>query len=157
MPADAMTLLLNGFIHARNFFRSFLADEADAIRNGLERGRARRVAAAERTRCLEDQQRLQESFDPSRVPEAIRALGTWASRYGIGDDYCRPLLIKRLSIKQRAKLLREVDEHADAIRAWLDSFGQGQMPPEAAAVMYLTIGVDEIRESRDKRGGPYQS
>jgi hypothetical protein len=146
MPADAMTLLLNGFIHARNFFRSDLADQAEAIRNRRERGRARRLAAAELKHCTEEQRALQKRFDPTRVPESIRALATWASRYGVGDDYCRPLLLKRLSKKQRAKLTREVDDHAEAIQSWLDSFGQELMPTEAAAFMYLTIGVEEIRD-----------
>jgi hypothetical protein len=146
MPADAMTLLLNGFIHARNFFRSALGDEAEAIRNRLERGRARRLSAAELKQCTEQQRQLEKSFDPSRVPESIRALAAWASRYGVGDDYCRPLLLKRLSTKQRAKLIREVEENADAIHAWLDSFGQGQMTTEAAAFMYLTLGMEELRE-----------
>src|SRR5688572_29133751 len=39
-PSDAATLLRNGFIRARNFFRSRLADEAERIRNRREPGRA---------------------------------------------------------------------------------------------------------------------
>jgi hypothetical protein len=81
-----------------------------------------------------------------RVPESVRALATWASRYGVGDDYCRPFLLKRLSKKQRMTLTRSVDENAQAIQAWLDSFGGAPMPAEAAAFLYLTIGMEEIRE-----------
>jgi tetratricopeptide (TPR) repeat protein len=146
MLPDASTLLINGFIRARNFFRSSLADKAERIQNALEPGRARRLAAADRKRCVEDQRELQGNFDASRVPETIRTLAPWASRYGVGDDHCRPFLLKRLSKKQRAKLTCEVDENAAAIHVWLDSFGEGQMPVEAAAFMYLTIGVEEIRE-----------
>ena len=146
MPRNAGSLLLNGFIRARNFFRSSLADEAERILNALEPGRAREVAAAERKRCTENQRRLGRSFDALRVPESVRALATWASRYGVGDDYCRPFLLKRLSKKQRMALTREVDENAQAIQTWLDSFGGAPMPPEAAAFLYLTIGVEEIRE-----------
>jgi len=146
MPTDANSLLLNGFIRAQNFFRSSLEDEAERILNTLEPGRARRDAAAERKRCAEHQQQLARTFDASRVPESLRALATWARRYGVGDDYCRPFLLRRLSNKQRTALTHEIDGHARAIQAWLDSFGDASMPPEAAAFMYLALGVEEIRE-----------
>jgi len=145
-PTDAGTLLLNGFIDARNFFRSSLADEAERILNALEPGRARRNAAAERKRCAEHQQQIARTFDASRVPESIRALATWASRYGVGDDDCRPFLLRRLSKKQRSALIQEIDRNAHAIHAWLDNFGEASIPPEAAAFMYLALGVEEIRE-----------
>jgi len=146
MPADADNLLHNGFIRARNFFKSSLMDEAERIRNRLEPGRARRESIAERKRCAEDQQELEKAFDVSRVPAALRALAAWASRYGVGDDACRPLLLGKLSRARRAKLIRDVDEHAGAIQAWLDSFGQRPMSTEAAAFMYLAQGVEEIRD-----------
>jgi tetratricopeptide (TPR) repeat protein len=145
-PADAYTLLANGFIHAGNFFRSALGDEAERVRNALERGRKRRVAAEELASCREAQRELERSFDVSRVPEPIRPLATWASRYGVGDDHCRPLLLKRLSKKQRAELIRRVDAHAETIGAWLNSFAQGLMPAEAGAFLYLMEGVEEVRE-----------
>lgn len=145
MPSDAGALL-GGFIHARNFFKSSLAEESERTLNALQPGRARREATAERRRCIEDQRELERSFDASRVPESVRALAAWASRYGVGDDVCRPYLLGRLGKKQRAALIREVDERAQPIQAWLDSFGGGLMPTEAAAFMYLAIGVEEIRE-----------
>jgi hypothetical protein len=80
-----------------------------------------------------------------RVPEPLRAVAVWASRYGVGDDHCRPLLLARLRRAERLQLIREVGEQADAIHAWLDSFGDGPMPTEAAAFMYLALGVEEIR------------
>ena len=146
MPTDANSLLLNGFIHARNFFRSSLEDEAERTLNALEPSRARSEAAAERKRCAEDQQQLARTFDASRVPESLRALATWARRYGIGDDYCRRFLLRRLSNKQRTALTHEIDGHARAIQAWLDSFAGALMPPEAEAFMHLALGVEEIRE-----------
>ena len=144
-PADARSLVMNGFIHARNFMRSAISDQAERIRNKQEPGRARRQAAAELKACREDQKALARSFDASRVPEAIRALAPWASRYGIGDDVCRPFLLMRLPKAQRAKLIRAVDAHADEINAWLDGFPSGEMTEEAAALLYLTEGVEEIR------------
>lgn len=139
------TALFQGFIHAPNFLRSSLDDEAERILNKLEPGRAQSQAAAERKRCIEDQKELERSFDASRVPESVRALAAWAARYGIGDDVCRPYLLRRLSKKQRAALIRDVERHAQAIQAWLDSFGSEAMPREAAAYMYLMLGAEEIR------------
>lgn len=143
---DAATLLMNGFIHARNFLTSRLRDEAERIQNRLQPGRAQREADAEHERCLQDQRELESSFDAARVPEPFRALSSWASRYGVGDDYCRPHLLKRLTKKQRAQLVRAVDRHATAVQAWLDTFPEGKMPAEAAALMYLALGAEEIRD-----------
>jgi tetratricopeptide (TPR) repeat protein len=144
MPTDARTLLINGFSGPR--FKSLLADKAERILNTLAPGRARMEAAAERARCSEDQRQLERTFDSSRVPESVRALAHWAGRYGVGDDDCRTFLLRRLSKKQRAALTHEIDENADSIHAWLDSFGDALMPLEAAAFMYLALGVEEIRE-----------
>lgn len=143
IKADAASLL-SGFMRARNFLKSRLASEAERILNRLQPGRVQREAAAQHDRCVEDQRALESSFDAERVPEAFRALSSWASRYGVGDDYCRPYLLKRLSRKQRADLVRAVDRHATAIHAWLDTFPEGRMPAEAAAFMCLALGVEEI-------------
>ena len=58
---------------------------------------------------------------------------------------CRPFLLRRLSQKQRTALTHEIDRHARSIQAWLDSFGDASMPPEAA-FMNLALGVEETRE-----------
>jgi hypothetical protein len=144
-PAEAKTLVLNGFHHARNFFRSSLGDEAERILNTLDPERARRQAAAERKRCAQHQQELARRFEVSRVPEPLRAMGPLASRHGVGDDFCRPFLLRSLPKQERIKLIREVDAKALASPAWLDSVVGQPMTDEAAAFMYLTLGVDEIR------------
>jgi hypothetical protein len=146
-PADAASLLLNGFIRARNFFRSRLADEAERIRNRREPGRARRLAEAEREQCAEFQRELERSFDASRVPDELRPLAAWAVRYGVGDDYCRPYLMKRLTRRQKDELIRAMDGKAAAVQRWLDSFAPEKLTDEAAAFMYLAEGVEEIRGS----------
>lgn len=145
IKGDAAALLMNGFIYARNFLRSRLGDEARRIQNRLQPGRARREADAQHQRCLEDQRELERSFDASRVPASLRSLSSLASRYGIGDDYCRPYLLQRLQKKQRAQLVRAVDRVATPLNAWLGTFPEGKMPVEAAALMYLALGAEEIR------------
>lgn len=145
-PVDARTLLQNGFIAARQFFRSTLADEAEKVLNILDRGRKRRLAGDQLEGCTKAQRELARSFNASRLPEPLRPLAVWASRYGVGDDVCRPLLLKRLPKQQREELIREVDKHAAAIGTWLDGFPAGQASPEAGAFLFLMEGVEEIRE-----------
>jgi tetratricopeptide (TPR) repeat protein len=143
--ADASMLVMNGFIHARNFMRSAIANEAERIRDARAPGRAQRRAEAQRKACREDQKALARRFDAARVPAEIRVLAPWASRYGVGDDVCRPFLLRSLTRAQRAKLIRAVDAHAGEIHAWLDGFPRGKMTTEAAAFLYLAEGVEEIR------------
>ena len=145
-PTDARTLLQNGFIHARNFFRSTLADEAEKVLNALETGRKRKVADEQLERCVQAQRELARAFDASKVPPELRPLAAWAVRHGVGDDVCRPMLLRRLSKEQREELIRDVDQHVAAITKWLDSFPVGEVPPEAGAFLYLLEGVEEIRE-----------
>ena len=145
-PADAVTLLTNGFISARNYFWSEMMDEAESIRNSLERGRKRRVAREELDTCRTHQRELKERFDPSKVPASIKSLAAAASRYGIGDDPCRALIMKKIPRKTRERLIEQADRLAEETDKWLDSFGSGdKMTTEAAAFMYLLEGIEEIR------------
>jgi tetratricopeptide (TPR) repeat protein len=145
-PADARTLVGNGFLRPSNYFNSWLGREAARIRNRREPGRAGRHAQAERQDCWGFQRKLEERFEVSRVPRELHELAVWASRYGVGDDYCRPYLLKRLTKKQKQTLIRAVDAHADAIDRWLNAFAPGEMSDEAAAFMYLAEGAEEIRD-----------
>jgi tetratricopeptide (TPR) repeat protein len=144
-PADARTILANGFIRARNFSWSAMMDEAERIRNSLDRGRKQRLAREELGECMEHQRELKRAFDASRVPPALRSLASAASRFGVGDDVCRPILMKRIQKKQRERLIRDSDKLARKVDEWLNTFPEGQMSTEAAAFMYLLNGIDEIR------------
>ena len=146
--SDARTLLSNGFIRARNYFWSSLADEAERIRNSLSRGRKQRLARNEAADCLAWSRALRREFNRSLVPAPLRPLAAAAARYGIGDDVCRPLLLKRMPKSSRSKLIAAADRLAAEVDAWLDTFPVGRMSVEAAAVMYLMNGVDEIRPRR---------
>jgi tetratricopeptide (TPR) repeat protein len=144
-PVDARTLLVNGFIAARSFFKSSLRDEAERILNTLDRDRKRRVAADDLEGCTKAQRELARSFDASKLPGPLRPLAAWALRYGVGDDVCRPLLLNLMPRKQQVELIHDVDEHAEEINAWLNSFPAGEMSSEASAFLFLLEGVEEIR------------
>jgi len=47
---------------------------------------------------------------------------------------------------QRAALRGAVAPHQTRITQWLDSFGQGLMPQEAATFMYMQLAIEEMVE-----------
>ncbi len=144
MPTDSRALLLNGFIRPRNFVRSRLEDAIERLGRRRDPAAWKRRQAAERRECRAMQAELQRLFDVDRVPEPLRSLAPWALRLGVGDDHCRGWLVGRLKAAEREELRRRAEDHAGAIQRWLDSFPAGSMPEEAAAFMYLMLGVEEM-------------
>jgi len=142
MPVNADNLL-QAFIRPRNFFASDLWTAAERIRRKLQPAAHDKAVKAERDDCLRRQRELRESFDSARVPVPLRSLSAAASRYGIGDDGCRPLLMKRMTRPTRLKLIREARKLARPVQEWLDGFEPGHMSDEAAAFMYLLEGLEE--------------
>ena len=146
LPANAENLL-QAFIRPRNFFVSDLWRDAEKLRRKILPAAHREAVKAGREDCLRRQRELRASFDASRVPVMLRGLAPAAARYGVGDDVCRPLLMKRMSRQTRVRLVRRVQALAEPIAQWLDSYATGRMSDEAVAFMYLLEGIDEI-ESR---------
>jgi tetratricopeptide (TPR) repeat protein len=139
-------LLLQAFIRPDNFLRSELSDEAERIRNSQVKGRRQKVAKRERDDCAQRQKQLKKEFKATRVPKELRSLAAAASKYGIGDDVCRPLIMKKVPKATRARLIKAVDKLSAKVQSWLDSFGGGdKMSVEAAAYMYLYEAIEEIR------------
>jgi tetratricopeptide (TPR) repeat protein len=143
--AGAADLLFSGFIRARNYLWSELADEAERIRNTLERGRRKRLHDAEERQCREHQADLIAAFRLARVPRKLRRLARAASRYGVGDDFCRPRLMQEIPKRELRRLIRDADKLAGAVDEWLNGFPEGKMSVEAAAFLYLMSGIEEAR------------
>ena len=144
MPVDSHTLLLNGFLRARNFLRSRLEDAIERLHARRDPEKWARQAEAERQECSEMQEELRKSIDPDRVPAPVRDVTHWAIRLGVGDDVCRSRLAEHLTPGERSALLTVIREHAPSIHSWLDAFGDKPMTPEAAAFMYLLLSVEEM-------------
>jgi predicted Zn-dependent protease len=139
-------LLMQAFIRAGNFLASEIADEAERIRNSLVKGRKKKLAKLEMDDCAARQKQLRKEFRTAKVPKALRSLAAAASKYGIGDDVCRPMIMKKVPKAARARLIKAVDKLAPKVEVWLDSFGGGdKMTVEAAAYMYLYEAIEEIR------------
>lgn len=143
MPTDSRTLVQNAFIRARNFTRSSLEDEIDRTQRGADPKVWRQRDEVARRECTEEQNRLESSLNPALVPSAVRLAVTWASRLGVGDAACRSHLFGALTRTEKTQLADVLQRVAPAINAWLDSFGEVALTEEAAALMFLLLGVEE--------------
>jgi hypothetical protein len=83
-------------------------------------------------------------LDPAKVPADLRDLVPLAQRWGIGDDVARSERVRKASDAERAELRAAFGPRQSRITAWLDSFGQGAMPDEAAAFMYTQLAIEEM-------------
>ena len=91
-------------------------------------------------------------FDPEKVPPHLRDLLPVAAKWGIGDDIIRSDLQQHASDEERRELQEQLRGRGQAINEWLNSFGGDLMPEEAAAFMYMLLGVDEMRIDITMRG-----
>lgn len=79
-----------------------------------------------------------------RFPPHLRHLAPFAERWGIGDDIIRNDYIKRASPAERRELYEVLYDPFEQITAWLNSFKGKPMSDEAAAFMYMQLGLDEM-------------
>jgi hypothetical protein len=83
-------------------------------------------------------------LDAGKVPADLRNLVPLAQRWGIGDDVARSERIQKATDAERSELRAAFGPRQARVTAWLDSFGQGAMPEEAAAFMYTQLAIEEM-------------
>jgi hypothetical protein len=84
-------------------------------------------------------------LDHGKVPEDLRDLIPMAEKWGIGDDVIRSDFQDKAGEEEKLALKRRLGGRGERINAWLDSFGDGAaMTEEAAAFMYMLLGIDEM-------------
>jgi hypothetical protein len=83
-------------------------------------------------------------LDSAKVPADLRDLLPFAQRWGIGDDVARSERVQKATAAERSQLRAAFGRRQARITAWLDSFGQGAMPNEAAAFMYTQLAIEEM-------------
>lgn len=84
-------------------------------------------------------------LDPAKVPASLRGLVPLAEYWGIGDDVLREMMQEGESPAKKTAMADAVNPHNAAIRAWLDGLRTGEpMSDEAAAFMYMQLGLDEM-------------
>ena len=83
-------------------------------------------------------------LNPKQIPQHLRDLLPMVVKWGIGDDIIRDDLQQKASEDEKQELRDSLYGRGQAIKEWLDSFGSNPMPPEAAAFMYMMLGLDEM-------------
>jgi hypothetical protein len=83
-------------------------------------------------------------LNTAKVPADLRDLVPLAQRWGIGDDGARSEQVEKATAAERSELRAAFGPRQAQITAWLDSFGQGPMPEEAAAFMYTQLAIEEF-------------
>ncbi|HEX7336087.1 MAG TPA: hypothetical protein VF252_02670 [Gemmatimonadales bacterium] len=83
-------------------------------------------------------------LDSAKVPADLRDLVPYAQRWGIGDDVARSARVRKATDAERSELRAAFGPRQARITAWLDSFGPGAMPEEAAAFMYTQLAIEEM-------------
>lgn len=142
-PITPKNLLANGFLHARNFMASWLHDEASRVEERLDPRALSRRKAAEKRELARCQRELRQALRADRVPAEFRLLIPWARKLGIGDDRVKSRAFTALTPQELAEIRSQVEPLAAALHAWLDGFDAAEMPPEAAALMNLLLGLEE--------------
>lgn len=90
-------------------------------------------------------------LDRAKVPAGLRALVPLAEYWGICDDAIREEMQDAESQANRQAMADAVNPHNAAITAWLDTWPVGElMSDEAAAFMYLQLGLSEMELFREQ-------
>lgn len=84
-------------------------------------------------------------LDASKVPEDLVDLIPFARKWGIEDDLIREDVQSKSSQKEKQALADALRGRNARITEWLDAQPKGaQMTDEAAAFMYMQLGLDEM-------------
>jgi hypothetical protein len=99
---------------------------------------------------LTAEHRLVIHLDPAKVPSDLRDLVPYAEKWGIGDDIIRDNFQTKASVVEKQDLARAIAGRNSRITQWLN--GQPSNTPmsdEAAAFMYMQLGLEEMALWRD--------
>lgn len=103
-----------------------------------------RYLSTELAFCERQRDEALESFDPSRVPTALRTLVPLARQIGFGDDVCRGIFIARMRARDRREAARTIREHGATLDEWLAALGPPPYADEAAAFFWLRAAADDL-------------
>ncbi len=85
------------------------------------------------------------SLNASKVPSDLADLVPLAEKWGINDDVIRNDFQSKSSDADKQALVKALTGRNDRITKWLDSQPKdGAMSDEAAAFMYMQLGLDEM-------------
>ena len=103
------------------------------------------LPAAEERYQLTADNRPRISLNASKVPSDLADLVPLAEKWGINDDVIRNDFQSKSSDADKQALVKALTGRNDRITKWLDSQPKdGAMSDEAAAFMYMQLGLDEM-------------
>lgn len=136
---------LNGLARAREAHDLQVRRVAWRARADVEGERFTRFLRTDWQFCSEERDRAMDGFDPARVPPPLRKLIPLARRYGVGDDVCRDLFIRRATARERTEILQIAAPLVDEARAWVASFDPASYPLEVASIFWLLDALDSMQ------------
>ena len=83
-------------------------------------------------------------LDPNKIPADLQDLISYAEQWGIGDDIIRGDYQNKATAAEKQALQAALHGRNARITAWLDEQGATGMSAEAAAFMYMQLGLDEM-------------
>ena len=84
-------------------------------------------------------------LDSSKVPSDLVDLVPLAEKWGIGDDLIREDFQSKATVADKQALAKALTGRNTRITQWLDSLPKdAPMSEEAAAFMYMQLGLDEM-------------
>lgn len=89
-----------------------------------------------------------QGSDDAVIPPDLRGLIPIAQRFGIGDDVCRGLAIRKTRPTERRSVVEAVDRCAQRIEAWLAESGVPPYGREAACFFWLLEALEEMEPRR---------
>jgi hypothetical protein len=118
---------------------------AIGARTKVEGARFTKYLSTEAGFCERERREAMKRFDARAVPADLRRLIPAARRFGVGDDVCRPLFIRKAPKGARAAVVKSVDAQAPRIDRWLKELEGAPYGREAAAFFWLLEAVEELR------------
>jgi hypothetical protein len=129
---------------AQQAFDERVRQRALRTRARVEGKRFTRFLTTELGFCQQERKATLASFKSARVPKELRGLIPLAREFGVGDDPCRGLFIRKIPSRERRVAAQKIRGLATAIDRWLASLGGPPFEGEAAAFFWLLEAADEL-------------
>jgi hypothetical protein len=103
-----------------------------------------RYLSTETDFCERERVEALRGFDETMVPADLTDLVPTAQRFGIGDDVCRALVIRRTRATDRKTIVAAAQPRTGRIQAWLDTLGDPPYGRESACFFWFLEALEEI-------------
>lgn len=115
-----------------------------AVRRKTEGAAFTRFLTTEADFCAAEHAAAIEGFDEKNVPPELHPLNSLAQRFGVGDDGCRALVIRRTPRAERRTVAAAVEALASRVSIWLESLNGPPYGREAACFFWLLEATEEM-------------